>query len=1124
MSTPSVVLTPTGMVGIPTTSDKEAQAGYAEEVNVVSRETAGEILAPDGAEVQHLVNPSAPMSKYQPTLDPYDTPDTTDEHFANDEQTNHYLTATDSTTNNLSVSSGQPRSARSNSDDAAFYDAPEELSGPKDPVLGSSAIEGDTMQSNAILEPSIRSPISMMNRPRGASLNQVTVSDQLNRPTIRSVQTPLSIQSTTHNTVSLEEQGRQPSFKALPPIRRTSKFGFEFGSRRPQTRFPISDDEDEDGSNSGTQDVIASNITENNSNFASQQNTDKVIPIVDSIRDPKPTVQTIPQPRFSVFPRVADPFVHNNHAPDVERSNSVITHTRGDSWNSLSNKSRSRRGSAPDQQFSQRRDRNMSPPSMPDLPFESPPSAAQRYPELFGGPTVEIGSDHDIPGGYYQAPISRTEAFPSYQQANELSGAKPPQSYQEPIGHRRRRSSDLVNRGMNFVRSLSRERRSSISRDEQISPIDASATPPSHDDRQKKRGSGFWGNFDITGEQSSNSPIGRESMVAHYSGSQSNLMASPNDGPKTSRSFLNPNPALETPRSNTLGRSTTTMGKTLQKDDKRSRLGGLSGLFSRSPKGDGSVLFRPKRATTDLSNYSPRSGTLSSPQFKAQTTEDANLDHKRRPSQPLNFLSKFTPSNSLQKSETPRQDSKQHQEPRPRRPSVSGLLTGMLRKRSTTLDKDSERSEDDGRRPVIVPAARKYSDLTAESPEVLPDPVATPTQRLKKIDHERGRTRSSSKSNGSKSEPSHSHSHHRPRRHGTPPPQVPEPQYDSVPIPGGYNLVRGDGTTTIPTNYDPRGINNRRRPSLGDTLSSSSQQYSVPSPVSPLAHSGSSILHQSPPHHQSFSPERILPNLPLIDTHNPPYRSPIGTQHPSHEDILARSPAREQPGQQRPFQLTLPHGSNANSRSSRSSTPPIPPPKDDPVIVRSSTSIPLPMDEFSPSNEKIDIDRFPLPPSPPQHSIEWHRNRNLSVATEDGLQRSSTGRSLVSAVSQISDSPSPQPQTESVVEHVLHVDGDNSVKRDSGNLYDVSPRFPREDAKMIGTYAESKGQSKIETVSATTGSRDTHADEDSAGEKIGNEGATAETPQAKEERLQMSATSYPGMEWNPYAGGYMGDE
>lgn len=1109
------------MVDIPARSE-EAQAA---EVTTSSRETTGEILAPNGTEEQRVINLPTPVGKYQPMWDPLNATSITEkDRSANDDQTKHYFLGADSTVNKISAPAEQPRSTRSNSDDAAFYDASEEQPGQIDPILTSSVIEEHTMQSSVDTEASAQPPTSMMNRPRGASLEQAAIFDQPSQPTIRSVQAPLSIQSTSQDIVGLEEQGKQPSFKGLPPIRRTSKFGFEFGSRRPQPRFPISDDEDEDGSTGHVQDVIKSNTMATNiKDSTSQQNSDGDALIGGHVRDPQLNAPTNAAPRFSVFPRVSDPFVHNdNHSSDAWRSNLAVRHTRQASWDNSLNNPRSRQGSSSDQQLAQGRGNNAPQQLAPALPFEQPPSSAQRYPELFGGPAVEIGDDLDMPSRYYQAPIGRTEAFLPRQQTSEyeIPGVGPPQNAQGSIGHRSRRSSDLVNKGMNFVRSISRERKGSVSRDEAISPIDTSTSPPSRGDRQQRRGSGFWGNFDITGGQSLSSPVGRESMVAHYSGSQSNLMASPYDSPMTPKATFNPTFILETPRSNIIGRSTTTMGKGDQREEKKSRLSGLSGLFSRSPKGNGSVLFKPKRATTDLSNYSPRDGTLSSPQFETRTPQDTNVDYKRRPSQPMNFLSKFTPSTSFQKNESPRQDSKPHQEPRPRRPSVSGLLTGMIRKRSNTLDKESERSDDDGRRPVIIPAARMYSDLSAESHEVLPDPVATPTQRLKKRDQDRGRARSSSKLNGSKQEHPHSHSHHNSRRHGTLHPQVPEPQYNSVPIPGGYNLVRGDGTTAAPTNYDPRGINHPRHASLGNTLSNPSQHYSVPSPVSPLTHSGSSISHPLPSLHQTRTPERRHPNLPSIDTHTSSFTSPVHTHHPSHEDILARSSAREQPGQQRPFQLTLPHVSNANNQSSHSSTPPIPPPKDDPVPPRSPNAIPLPADAFSPLNENIDIDRFPLPPSPPQQSPEWHRNRNLSVATDDGLQRSGTGRSLVSAVSQISDSPSPQPPAENV-EHVLHVAGDDNRKRDSGDLYDASPRLSRHD--MAEKYTERKKDMEIGT-DATRGTR--LAGEN--GEKLNDEGTPKETAfaYARKERegLQMSATSYPGMEWNPYAGGNMGRE
>ncbi|QSZ32146.1 hypothetical protein DSL72_001716 [Monilinia vaccinii-corymbosi] len=1114
MSIPSDVLTSAGIIDIPSSYD-DAQVIHAGELNVLSREAAGEILAPDGTDKQNLVNPPEPAEGLS----------------ADDEQTDQYLIGADSTTNKPSLLAEQPRSMRPNSAEVASHDAPEEQLGPRDSVVASPVTQEDMMQPNAGLESLTRYPISMMNRPRGVSLDQAALPGQLSRPAIRSIQTPLSTQPTNQKVVAIEEPGRQPSFKALPPIRRTSKFGFEFGSRKPQTRFPISDDEDEGDSDAGTQDVNTFNaLVTSSEGSASQQNPHTEVPIADTARDPKLDVQPSTQPRFSVFPRVSDPFGHTNQASDRWRSNPVVTHIRQNSWNNPPKKARSRRGSASDEHFAPRRDSNAAPPLIPSFPFESPPSSAQRYPELFGGLAADTGEDHKMSGGHYQAPVGRTEAFIPHRETSELPGVSPPQDSQEPTGHRRRRSSDIVNRGMDFVRSLSRERRGSVSRGEPISPIDTSATPPSRDDRQNKRGSGFWGNFDITGGQPSSSPVGRESMVAHHSGSQSNLMQSPHDSPSSPGSFPNPNSTLEAPRSDVLERSTTTMGKGFQRDDRKSRLAGLSGIFSRSPKGDGSVLFKPKRATTDLSSFGPRSGTLSSPQYKAQAQQKVNVDHKRRSSQPLNFLSKLAPSTSLHKTEDPTQDSKPHLEPRPRRPSVSGLLTGILRKRANTLDKDGERNEDGSTRPMIVPVARMYSDLPSESQEFLPDLVATPTQRFKKPGQERRKTRSSSKLNGSKKK--QLHPHHHSRRLGTPPPRVPEPQYDSVPVPGGYNLVRGDGTTATPTNYDPRGINNPGLPSQRDALFNSLQQSSVPSPVSPPVHPDFSSLHPSSSFHQTLQPERKHPNLPFIDTHSSPFSSPVHTHYPSHDDIIARSPAREQPGQQRPFQLTLPHGSSPNSRSSCSSTPPIPPPKDEPVRARSPSSVPLPADESSQRNENIDIGRFPLPPSPPQHSPEWYQNQNLSVAPNDGLQRSGTGRSLVSAVSQISDSSSPQPPTDYVMEDVLHLDCEDRVKGDGANLQVVSPGLLREQTR----YAERQGGEEMQNH-AGMGAGD--ADDGETREinpnqggdeeteilkEDSNQGGGEETEIPKEDRLHMSATSYPGMEWNPYAGGYAGDE
>lgn len=1131
LPTSSDKLTPAGLDGLPL-DDVEAQAAraeLAEESDVLSRENAGEILAPDVTEDQHLANNPDPFSKYQTTRKfPHTIHEIGEGRLINDEQINQYITGTGLTTEELSNPTGPSTGMRSNSGDAAIYDASEEQLGPKDPVLTSSITREEIMQPSSNVQPLPRYPISMMNRPRGASLDQAAIPDQPIRSTIKLDHNPHLIQSANNNTISLEGQGRQPSIKALPPIRRTSKFGFEFGSRKPQTRFPISDDEDEDGCNNDLPRVAASNtVTNDTEEHASEQVHREHVSLAEIVRKSRPNIQTGSQPRFSVFPHVPGPVSgsvsHDSHTQDVRQSRPAVMHTRQDSWNTP-DKSRSRRGSASDLPFPQRRDSNAAPPLIPILPFESPPSSTQRYPELFGPVGIEIKDNRSMPGGYHQASKGQTEVFPPFQPTSEPRAVPFSQTSQEPpTGHRRRRSSDLVNRGIKLVRSISRERKGSLSRDGRISTEDTFAAPPARDDRDRKRGSGFWGNYDFTGEEPpSDPPIGRESMVANYSGSQSNFMASPQDSPRTPRSFFNSNITSDTPRSNILGRSTTTIGKGFPKEEKRSRLAGLSGIFLRSPKGDGSALFKPRRATTELSSFGPRSGTLTSPQHVAQNQQDANVEHKRRPSQPLNFLTKFAPSSSFQKTEAPRQDSKPHQDPHPPwRPSVSGLLTGMLRKRSNTLDKDSERSDDDGRRPVIVPVARIYSDLPSESHEILPDPVPTHTQKLKKSDQGRGRARSPSNFDFSKQEYLDSRSHQRSHRPTIPTPPIPEPRYDAVPIPGRYDLVRGEGPTAKPKSYDPHGMSNVRRASLGDTLSTEFQQHSVPSPVWPLAHS---ILHPSLSFHETSPLERRLPRLPSIDTHNSSITSPIHTHRPSHEDMLARSPAREQPGQQRPFQLMLPHGSTANSHSSRSSTPPIPPTKDHLIAPRSPSSILLPAEEYSQLGEKIDIDRFPLPPSPPQHSTEWYRERNLSVATDEGLQRSSTGRSLVSAVSQISDVSSHLPQTENISRHTFHEDDDidsgNDTPRETENLYDANTSLSRRDENMIGKYTERNEKPEMIKYRGMKGEEDTYKTK----EEVNNGDIENEAEHEKEERLQMSSTSYPGMEWNPYAGGYGGDD
>jgi hypothetical protein len=110
--------------------------------------------------------------------------------------------------------------------------------------------------------------------------------------------------------------------------------------------------------------------------------------------------------------------------------------------------------------------------------MDTPPSAAQRYPELFRGDDdddefAKETSVDGLPANYYQAPVSREEAFLPRTRTNEyqLPGVGPPPEEPRTGGRRSRRNSAILKEiGGRLSRSLSRERSSAVDRDEDLSP------------------------------------------------------------------------------------------------------------------------------------------------------------------------------------------------------------------------------------------------------------------------------------------------------------------------------------------------------------------------------------------------------------------------------------------------------------------------------------------------------------------------------------------------------------------------------------------------------------------------------------------------------------------------------
>jgi hypothetical protein len=141
-----------------------------------------------------------------------------------------------------------------------------------------------------------------------------------------------------------------------------------------------------------------------------------------------------------------------------------------------------------------------------------------------------------------------------------------------------------------------------------------------------------------------------------------------------------------------------------------------------------------------------------------------------------------------------------------------------------------------------------------------------------------------------------------------------EPQYEQPPIPGGYNLVRGDGNMLAPTSYNPRGMQyggyGPQQPQDPRMYQQQQQQQ--------YAYQPRQMQHQQsyPPQGQQYQgpsqPQFVTqhPNLSSQSNGHQQSQSPNNRQKVtrplSSEDLLARSPARPQFGQQAPYQLTLP--------------------------------------------------------------------------------------------------------------------------------------------------------------------------------------------------------------------------
>ena len=888
-------------------------------------------------------------------------------------------------------------------------------------------------------------------------------------------------------------------------------------------------------------------------------------------------------------------------------------------------------------------------------PYEQPPSSAQRYPDLFRpGQTAAdsirggepIRGSVDLPSQYYQAPVSRAAAFLPRQQTNEyqLPGVGPP----EPIPVRQRRNSGFLHDiGGRLSRASSRERRStSISREPNFSRgnDDADSLAPSEgaQERQRKRSS-FFGALHYGSNSGMATPASRESTIAHNSASRTDLVGTPDSqrSPdfrhQKKKSFFSgsllTDPKLKSKKLDMASTSTTGTNDS----GKKNRFSGFSGLFSKSSQSARAPLQDQPQATKELSHYDRQ--PIESPMLNATRTNKSvvPIPQKRSPSQSRNVLSKLSLSNTSNLA--PREKIK------PRRSSASGLLNGFMGRKPNGTDRGSDESRSQGSAsnsnehpPVLL--SQTYTDLQQQ--EQHPYPVVTqgdPPPNLqspsaeRQSDSIRNQTRLGpiqdqylpdtprAVSSPERGRPTNRESH-----------RYTEPQYDSVPIPGGYSLVRSQGGRTVPTDYDPRGINNH-------------YQYTQSPECGVYQSAGGPHLQQNPGEQQQYAASRVQQSYPaMVQQNRQPqlqslqkltlnnietYQNFTSRQgRLSREDLLARSPPKSLKGQQRPYQISLPGVEDEEDErrqtadkepSTTSSNSAMMHSQKDPIqrlqqpTLRhpaSPAGYPLPDTVFSP----IDARASDIPPPPPpkwpshldnQHNHERQPSLTQSMSTMDiDLDRSNTRRTAVSAVSgfsgppvqsglsvpgkegtsfdggrsesahslsrvinAVSPSPSPpspmrtpparglSPETitgpDKIRSTEVHVPSQNHGHEE--DLYNASPRLqqilPSSSASNTNAngHAFSSSSSSSCSSSQQNESPKSHFDigvPDPEKENQKAKGVQMQKPVYPEEKIpygsqshlglpneedeeagpaSMSATSYPGQEWNPYAGGWNDD-
>lgn len=948
--------------------------------------------------------------------------------------------------------------------------------------------------------------------------------------------------------VGNEQEGSQRDSTFLPPIRRTSAFGFKFGSRHSKQRFPI-DDDDEDfvvGNAQGDAENDASKIgagatvgptshevrqDDHHAPLRHERRSLQQLRQEDSgystdqpvLQSNDPTILGTSAPLRSVFPTDPDrrqsldersrrgsnetarpPLIQASsseysqrsmasHGSDtVQRSDSSshlnASRTSQDAWrpNFVStgisspppqdvpapgfaarqswDGGRPRGASGSGQSFTSRPDvpvneRPWAPG--PARPFDQPPSAAQRYPGLFKSSVAPVPDntnvDHDdMPAHYYQQPLPREAAFLPRQSTNEyqLPGVGPDEYRKTP----RRNSSLLRELGGRLSRATSRERRNSVSRDDDYGisrprndsrvddDADSSIVSEEVADKKRRRSSFFLG-LGRSSTGISDAPKSRENITAQPSGSRADLANTPNEPSplapqkpagleEKKKSFFGSGSSEQKSKANKLSRgsiSSVPEPSPTATPTKKKRFSGLTGFFAAKPASREGTPDRPQ-ATRQLSSNERQ--PLESPQLSRFPTllQGPNREytppqqqyqqgppvHPQGPPQQnvqdpnkvqgsqnvakqgsRNFLSKAQNGVSQQDgqrsfSQPVQQESQPRKASRTRRSSGAGLFSGFLGRKQS--------SQDDGRSDQAPISQPQYSG---------------PPRTYSGVDDSQFTGRQVSQEPGSSQSPFQERGRQVSR----------EPAYDSVPIPGGYSLVRAQAGQPAPTEYDPRGTRFQQPGRFSQDYQSQSpihgqsqfpqaygqsQESNSPRSTPTLGVETQPRSNQNFSHIASQDAQYVNRNVPKHLQDNNSTRSPVdaGDQQtpyqlslpgditdPVNANCTPTSPHSDRIGSHLP--TVLAHQAGQNASISRLQ-PQIRQPD-------SPASRALPEDTvFSPVVQGVDD--LPPPPPPkdggnqtlaPDHS---RQPSGSSYLTSFDLNRSGTHRTAVSVVSGLSDS------------------------------------------------------------------------------------------------------------------------